>query len=232
MAELDLARQLVAYVDATTEPALRPDRSPDEQGVVVLKPTPQEDRRPRRRLLLIAAAVLALVAGLAIVTSGALDTDVPADDPEPTTPATLEPVPSTTAAAATAVTIDIIGGEVTKDLSGGMGWTFGDQPENAMSTPGPVIEVTLGDEVTVNFANRHGWSEAPDIQAVPQSFRIVPIGGSAGDVQWGADTGLVDPGDTASVTFVPDTAGEYQYLSTGFNSTGMFGRFVVIDDEG
>ncbi|MBT8241761.1 MAG: cupredoxin domain-containing protein, partial [Acidimicrobiia bacterium] len=95
------------------------------------------------------------------------------------------------------------------------------------------IEVRLGDEVTINFTNRHGWSQDPDDEfytSFDQSFRIYETGGSVGDVLWGADTGLVAPGETASVTFTPDRVGEYRYTSVGLVRSGMWGAFVVLDN--
>ncbi len=126
--------------------------------------------------------------------------------------------------------VELVGGEVTRDLSGGNGWALADEPLSELRTPGPRIEVPVGTTVTVTFTNRQGWSGNLEGGAASQSFRVI-VPGEVATVLWEADTGQVAPGETGSTTFTPDTVGEYRYISTGANSSGMFGLFVVTDDD-
>lgn len=159
-----------------------------------------------------ALLVVALVGGLIAITRSGSDTAV-------------------TDGGATAVEFGLVGGEDVRDLSGLMGFGFADEPLAEISSPGPTLEVVVGDEVTITFTNEHGWSQDPDsefFESVAQSFRVVTPG-QVGDVKFGADTGLVEPGETMSITFTPDEVGEFRYVSTGLISDGMFGRFIVVD---
>lgn len=87
MADLDLARQLVAYVDATTEPVAPPSRF-TEEDVLVLSP----DRRPQPRrpwIMAAAAAAVLLVGGLLLLIAAdepAQQLEEPLPPPSPPTP--------------------------------------------------------------------------------------------------------------------------------------------------
>lgn len=93
MADLDLARQLVAYLDATTEPVTSVH---SEDGGLVLAPEPDEPRAPR---WLVAAAAVAVVAALgvllALTTGGdrAVD-EIDRPEPSPSLPAPSLPTPT------------------------------------------------------------------------------------------------------------------------------------------
>jgi hypothetical protein len=100
MTDTDLARQLAAYVDATTAPVANPaDRRnghsarqiPTEIGTIMLTEERIEEtptHRPVRWLMLAAAAVAAIVVGFVITSSGSDEGPAPADQPTPTPAAT------------------------------------------------------------------------------------------------------------------------------------------------
>ena len=97
MPDIDLARQLVDYVDTTTEPVARPDHYRNDAEVIMLAPerTDSSVSKPStRRWLIVAAAagVLALIAGLVVAGTRSDEDPVPADQPEPTAPV-VEPEP-------------------------------------------------------------------------------------------------------------------------------------------
>ncbi|NND75621.1 MAG: hypothetical protein HKN44_11510 [Ilumatobacter sp.] len=93
MADIDLARQLVDYVDATTAPVLHPASTRTE--MIMLAPDRNEPSRPIWALA--AAATAAVVAvGALVVAVTRNDDPQPADDPPP--PATAQPAPDTTIA--------------------------------------------------------------------------------------------------------------------------------------
>ena len=125
----------------------------------------------------------------------------------------------------------LAGGEVTKNFDDDLGWTPTTENLNTMSSPGPSLKVEVGTEVTVTFVNRGGWSGFED-EAIPHSFRIVPSVPSP-ETLWGADTGLVEPDASATITFTPTEVGEYRYVSDGLGAAGrgMFGRFVVTEKQ-
>lgn len=212
-----ISRQLVAYVDATTQTIEHPGRgAPDtehHEETVMLDPRPTT--RPgwpvRRKVVLATAAafVLAAIGALAVLTR---DSDeVPAGR---------------------SVSFELQAGEDTRTMSSTMGWAFADRPPAEIASPGPTLEVQAGDTVTVTVTNVHGWSQDPEwefYESVAQSFRVIPPG-DVGTVLWEADTGLIEPGETGSVTFTPTEPGEYRYVSTGLISgVDMFGRFVVTE---
>ena len=126
----------------------------------------------------------------------------------------------------------LIGGEDVNDLDGNFGWTFEGEDLITINSPGPTLEVEVGTEVTLTFTNQSGWSDTSPQDAIPQSFRIVPMIPSS-DTLFDADTGLVDVGESATITFVADEVGEFRYVSDGLGmaANGMFGRFVVTEAE-
>jgi FtsP/CotA-like multicopper oxidase with cupredoxin domain len=137
---------------------------------------------------------------------------------------------STTSPPAATVSFSLVGGEVTKNFDDQLGWTMAGENLNTMSSPGPLLEVEVGTEVTLTFTNRGGWSGLDE--AIPHSFRVVPSIPSA-DTLWDSDTGLVDPEASATITFTPTEVGDYRYVSDGLGAAarGMFGRFVVIEPQ-
>ena len=96
MTDTDLARQLVAYVDATTEPVANPAirrngqstrRTPTGMETIMLTEEHTEEtptHRPVRWLMLAAAAVAAIVVGFVITSGGSDEEPAPADQPAPT----------------------------------------------------------------------------------------------------------------------------------------------------
>lgn len=108
MNDLDLARQLRDYVDATTEP-VGPARTtgaigsytingrsaaPNDMEIVMLTPNDTQDRpTTTRRLALVAAAIAVLVGGLvvAVTVGGENDDSSPADAPESVLPPYVPP---------------------------------------------------------------------------------------------------------------------------------------------
>jgi hypothetical protein len=124
----------------------------------------------------------------------------------------------------------LIGGEDVNDFDGYFGWTFDGEELVTINSPGPTLEVEVGTEVTVTFTNRSGWSDTSPQDAIPQSFRVVATIPSA-ETLFGADTGLVDVGESATITFVADEVGDFRYMSDGLgmSALGMFGRFVVTE---
>ena len=137
---------------------------------------------------------------------------------------------STTSPPAATVSFSLVGGEVTKNFDDQLGWTMAGENLNTMSSPGPLLEVEVGTEVTLTFTNRGGWSGLDE--AIPHSFRVVPSIPSA-DTLWDSDTGLVDPEASATITFTPTEVGDYRYVSDGLGAAarGMFGRFVVVEPQ-
>jgi plastocyanin len=138
---------------------------------------------------------------------------------------------SSTPVAATSVSL--VGGEVTSNFDDEMGWAFANENLNRMRSPGPLLEVVVGTEVTLTFTNRGGWSQDADgfrDRAIPHSFRVVPSVPSP-ETMWGADTGLIEPDASATITFTPTEVGDYRYVSDGLGAAGqgMFGRFVVVE---
>jgi hypothetical protein len=104
MTDADLARQLVAYVDATTEPVANPairrngqpiHQTPSEMETIMLTEERTEEtsstKRPIGWLLLAAAAIAAIVAGFVITSSSSDEEPAPADQPAPTPAVTTTP---------------------------------------------------------------------------------------------------------------------------------------------
>ena len=174
MNDIDIARQLVAYVDATTDPTVHPENTTDAEIIMLDTRTdrnPDREETARRRTWrwpAVAAALLAvaLIGSLVVIARSGDDT-----------------------ATTDAVEFGLVGGEAASDLSGLMGWGFADEPLTEISSPGPTLEVEVGEEVTVTFTNEHGWSQDPEdafFESVDQSFRVVTPG-QIGDVKFGAE---------------------------------------------
>jgi len=102
---------------------------------------------------------------------------------------------------------------------------FGDSPDNVENPPSWTVpagaQVTV--ELTNNGALQHNWAIVEPGAEVP-----VPVDPeTAGDILL-YDTGLVDPGSTATATFTAPEAGEYLVICTvaGHFPT-MQGRLIV-----
>jgi nitrite reductase (NO-forming) len=128
--------------------------------------------------------------------------------------------------------IDLIGGEqVDVDETGGFAFA-GEQ----VTGDAPTITVQAGEEVTVNFENvgnkspnqlvTHDFAVVPQLEDIPT---LAATGALDDEVLWGASTGKVQVGETATVTFVPEEPGAYYYVCTipGHASRGMMGEFIV-----
>jgi hypothetical protein len=99
MRDLELARQLVDYVEATTTPVRDPRigppiDSPNQEAMMLTPRSTETDRAPRRSTMLaVAASIVVVIAGL-IVFSQSDDESEPADQPAPTT-VVVETIPTT-----------------------------------------------------------------------------------------------------------------------------------------
>lgn len=103
----------------------------------------------------------------------------------------------------------------------------------------PTITVQSGEQVTLTLENVHGQysgvDDAHDL-AILSNIETLPAAGDRSfmdNLMWeafmaGRGTGLL-PGETETITFVPDTPGTYIYLCTipGHAAAGMLGEFVV-----
>ncbi len=139
----------------------------------------------------------------------------------PTTAATDGTATSAATDAASAADLDLIGSE----LGDGDKYGFAFAGEN-VATPGPIITVPVGEEVTIRFENasdeqNHDFVVAKD--KFGTFFEFKPL--------WGAETKPLGPGESATIAFTPDEAGTYAYVCTiqGHAGNGMHGEFVVED---
>jgi hypothetical protein len=99
MRDLELARQLVDYVEATTTPLHDPRTDPQidlpNQEAIMLTPRSTDtERSPKRSAMLAVAASIAVVIAGLVVISQQNDGSEPADQPAPTT-AVVETTPTT-----------------------------------------------------------------------------------------------------------------------------------------
>ncbi len=110
----------------------------------------------------------------------------------------------------------------------------------------PTITVQTGREVTLTLENRAGqYSKGPnshDFAVVPplddmytdvDLYTDIATGKIDDKVLWGARTPRISADDTATITFVPDAPGTYQYICTiaGHAKRGMSGTFIVENPE-
>jgi len=121
-------------------------------------------------------------------------------------------------------------------------WGFGYEGEEATS-PGPVITLTKGEEVTITFLNEALYEDGRT-DTNRHNFMIVAdkdANASAMEVLWGAEVGGntnydldIKTGESASVTFIPGEIGEFYYvcISQGHFTHGMWGRLIVVESEG
>lgn len=126
----------------------------------------------------------------------------------------------------TKIELMIIGGETREGEKGG----FAILGEDIIS-PGPTIQVKKGDQVTITFRNVHGTYSRERVShnfVVVAEIKHFP---EATEPLWGAKTDTVQAGKSTSVTFIPDTAGEFFYVCDvpGHTEMGMYGSFIVED---
>ncbi len=97
-----------------------------------------------------------------------------------------------------------------------------------VTAPGPTIRVKTGEPVTLTLKNEHPADDSSSGE--PHNFVVVR---DAEDFVleplWDSETGEIMAGEEATVTFVPDAAGQYGYVCTvgGHRNAGMFGEFIV-----
>ncbi|MDI6854903.1 MAG: multicopper oxidase domain-containing protein [Deltaproteobacteria bacterium] len=100
-------------------------------------------------------------------------------------------------------------------------WLFQLQGAFQPSVPGPVIFAFTGDNVTINVTN--------NLDEVHE-FRIIAAGPGLTDL----NTGPINPGETATLTFVAPNGGTYMYLdprNAPVNRVlGLHGAFIVLPD--
>ena len=105
---------------------------------------------------------------------------------------------------------------------------FGDSPDNQENPP--TWTVPAGAEVTVNLSNngalQHNWAVVEQGAEVP-----TPVDPEAADDILLYDTGLLDPGTTATETFTaPAEPGEYLVICTvAGHYPAMQGRLIVTE---
>lgn len=121
--------------------------------------------------------------------------------------------------------LTIIGGETKEDWEKGGFALLGGE----ITSPGPTIRVKKGVHLTIVFRNVHGTYSrerivhnlvlVAEIKAFPE--RAEPL--------WGAKIDEIQTGESASVTFTPDTAREFSYVCDvpGHPERGMYGSFIV-----
>ena len=139
--------------------------------------------------------------------------------------------------------IVIVGGELNDSP---LGAGFAMLGEN-ITSPGPTIRVKKGDQVTMTFVNVHGYSRLhrlsyglplpPD--GILHNFVIVAEKKGLPEQKplWGAKIGELPyldgpkPGSGGSVTFSPDTPGDFFYICAIADHVtyGMYGSFIVED---
>lgn len=100
---------------------------------------------------------------------------------------------------------------------------FGYAPDN-ITSPGPTITLKLGEKVVLEFVSAG---------KLPHTFAIVPERRFEAKALWGVEIGKtnmpIPPGQSRSVTFVPDRPGRYYYVCTvpGHIELGMWGTLIV-----
>ncbi len=96
--------------------------------------------------------------------------------------------------------------------------------QNSLTSPGPTLQLTVNQSVTVTVYNQgpssHNWA-------------IVQNKSDAGAIMFGAQVGTVQnpiaSGSSLSVTFTPNATGNYFYICQvpGHLDLGMYGNVVV-----
>ena len=157
-------------------------------------------------------------------------------------PQTDQVVEEETIANVEPMTVNLSDGEELTLLAGmspddGSGWQAGYAVEGEETTsPGPTIIVHKGDTVTINFENAHLKEDGSPF-GVEHNFTVVPDK----DINWmdmvplwdahvggSGDPNLAN-GESGSVTFVAQEAGNYFYVCALIDhiERGMWGEFIV-----
>jgi len=96
--------------------------------------------------------------------------------------------------------------------------------ENSMTSPGPTLNLTVGDVVNITVYN---------VGSIPHNWAIVDAKSNDGQVTFNAHVATgnypLTPGSSASDIFEVTQAGNYYYISqvTGDLDSGMWGNVVV-----
>lgn len=182
MTDTDLARQIAAYVDATTEPVanpaarrngqpIRPD--PTETETIMLTEEHTEKtptRRPIAWLALAAAAAAVIVIGFVVSAGGSDEEPAPVDQPTPSPPATRDDQPASTPPATPAESVIVDG-------------------EPGAQAPDLAVQAAIGDE----FMEALAAHDADAATALASSDATINLhGGPMGDglFQWYDATGF------------------------------------------
>ncbi len=135
----------------------------------------------------------------------------PSSTPSPSPSTSQTPTPT-----GSSNTMTIYGGEISSSQYG-----FG-MSSSGLTSPGPTLTFKVGQSYTVTFTNSgtmiHGWEITTDK--------------AAGTAVFGAGIGVsnyLSPGQSGSVTFTPNQAGNYYYVCPvpGHAALGMWGNVVV-----
>ncbi len=121
--------------------------------------------------------------------------------------------------------LTIIGGETRKDWeTPGFGISGGE-----ITSPGPPIRVKRGHRLTITFRNVHGTHSRERIAhnfVLVAEIKVFP---ERAEPLWGVKTDDIRAGESTTVTFTPETAGEFFYVCDipGHPERGMYGSFLV-----
>jgi len=112
------------------------------------------------------------------------------------------------------VTLTIDGGEISPTKFG-----FGLEGKN-LTSPGPTLEVKVGDVVQITFKNIGGRMNQPHTFVIKGLEPFPRIG---------TVTNPIDVGKSGTAMFLVDKAGDFTYICEvpGHTQLGMWGRFVV-----
>jgi hypothetical protein len=172
-------------------------------------------RTHRRRCGLFLAAILSI--------SGACGDAADPGTPGPHATDPTRTPPTASGAALREADIVLFTGEVRDDLEvGGYGFT-----QAEIDSPGPTIEATAGERLTVGLRNVHGYLGG---EVIDHDFAVVAEKSELSEPLWGSQTDTLDPGEADVVAFTPAEPGRYFYICTlsgHLSAHGMWGRFVV-----
>ncbi len=124
---------------------------------------------------------------------------------------------SSPGSSANAIQVTIYAGEVSPTQYG-----FGNS-SSSITSPGPTLTLKVGQPYTVTCNN---------VGAMPHGWEITAQNATGSQVLFGAQiaaTNYLAPGASGSVTFTPNTAGNYYYICPvpGHVQLGMWGNIVV-----
>jgi uncharacterized cupredoxin-like copper-binding protein len=119
------------------------------------------------------------------------------------------------------VTVDLYGGALANPTSTA-DYGFG-LSANDLTSPGPTLNFTVGDVVKVTFHN---------VGTLPHSFEINTQNSTNGQVLFNSEINpgtYVQPGQTGTVTFTVDQAGDFYYICPvpGHADLGMWGHVTI-----